>query len=410
MRFHKLVIVFAIVSLSAQAHAASKKALRRAQTQEDTVESTGQGEQIVESEETTNTKKVKTVTAQVQPTLVVEAQPISDSKADSLRKARESEELNTEQRIVEKLEESRLREERERAQRLFGPRLEDKEKKDADNDQQKAAPQVIVVPATELSKDKAEKTDKAPTQVTIEKIEIIQPAAPQQQQQQAPVAPVVEQAPVPVVDQKSKQPDQAAEMMAAEPVKEDAEKSELDKIYVGAILAAPNYQVSNVRSNYGLGVSVSKYLDPHWVVEGNFLFSNHTINTFWNYGIYTNMDQYDLQIAPKYVFIFGKLRPYVGVSGTFIYRKYQDRVDNGYYWNMNSNNSSDSTTAFDIGVLGGVDFEVSRNFIIGAGIDYNHPIMDKTNFNSTYQLLPADTKPLEQFDYMTFKLTAKMSF
>ncbi len=57
---------------------------------------------------------------QEQPTTVVEASPLMESNAERMRKQRQGLEVNTEQRIVEKLEEARMEDERARAERLFG--------------------------------------------------------------------------------------------------------------------------------------------------------------------------------------------------------------------------------------------------------------------------------------------------
>ena len=73
---------------------------------------------------------------QKQPITVVEASPLSASNADSIRKNRQEEEMRTETRIVEKLELSRMEDEKKRAQVLFGDKF------DALNNKDQAAPHV----------------------------------------------------------------------------------------------------------------------------------------------------------------------------------------------------------------------------------------------------------------------------
>ena len=58
-----------------------------------------------------------------QPTTVIEASPLTESKAETIRKARQDAELATEQTIVEKLEMSRMEDEKRRAEVLFGDKF-----------------------------------------------------------------------------------------------------------------------------------------------------------------------------------------------------------------------------------------------------------------------------------------------
>ena len=62
----------------------------------------------------------KSKQANSQPTVQVLGQPVSETYAVELKKSRYEAELQTEQKIVEKLESSRLRDEQERLNKLFG--------------------------------------------------------------------------------------------------------------------------------------------------------------------------------------------------------------------------------------------------------------------------------------------------
>ncbi|MBC7456768.1 MAG: hypothetical protein H7235_00720, partial [Bdellovibrionaceae bacterium] len=76
---------------------------------------------------------------QKQPVTMVEASPLSSSNADSIRKSRQEEEMKTETRIVEKLETSRMEDEKRRAQVLFGDKF------DALNNKEQAVAQPVYV-------------------------------------------------------------------------------------------------------------------------------------------------------------------------------------------------------------------------------------------------------------------------
>ena len=83
----------------------------------------GAGVVILNSQTASGTSSAEAKTRSVlknQPTTYVEASPLVESRAEQMRKQRQQAELNTEQRIVEKLEQSRLEDEKDRAARLFG--------------------------------------------------------------------------------------------------------------------------------------------------------------------------------------------------------------------------------------------------------------------------------------------------
>lgn len=61
---------------------------------------------------------------QKQPTTVIEASPLVESRAERVRRERQEAELATEQKIVEKLEQSRIDDEKRRMDKVFGERLD----------------------------------------------------------------------------------------------------------------------------------------------------------------------------------------------------------------------------------------------------------------------------------------------
>lgn len=321
---------------------------------------------------------------QQQPT-VVEAAPVSESKADNMRKARQNQEVQTEQKIVEKLEESRLKEEQQRAERLFGDKL------DMGSGAAAAAPvQQPVQPAPQPVQP-VQPVQQAP-QVNIEKIEIVQPKEEKAELAPAPVAPVA-----PVAESKIEAEEEPAPVFNK-------------KFYVGATLAAPSYSAANLNTNYGFGIIGGTLLDPNWAIEGMILFSNHTVNEFWKYPLFREMDQYDFQATAKYLIMTGKLKPYVGASAAYVMRRYSDREDT-YNYNPNIDRSdSVDTYAVNVGLVAGVDFDITDSVTIGAGIDYNTPVMKKNDFNAQSFGAPENTKPVEDFDYTTIKANVRMNF
>lgn len=364
MKFNVLVAIIAMVSLSA------------AQAQETAAPT--QEVVVINS----NTPSTTTQSATQQPATVVEAAPVQESRAELMRKARQNEEVKTEQKIVEKLEESRLKEEQARAERLFGNKLDAQTETKAETKAEEAKVEV--------------KKEEVVPQVTIQKVEIVQPA------------PAVVEKPA----KEEKLDDEIDGKLALKQEEAKPIEEKTDRLFVGALLAAPNYNTSNVKTNYGLGATVGMNLASDFVVEGSFLFSNHSVDSFWApQFLFKDLDQYDVSVAAKYYILSGRLKPFLGGSVTYIKRVYTDRV---YNWNGGSQGlgwGSQETDAVNMGLLGGVDFEISKRILIGAGIDYNFNVMNKNEFRNMYSLHGINNvRPLEEVDYYTLKVGAKFLF
>lgn len=394
MKFNNLVAIIATISFAIPVNAQDGTLRRVAQNDQTTT---------VTTEVNTTTVAPQAVqtsapAASVQPATVVEAAPVSESKAESLRKARQGAEISTEQKIVEKLEESRLKEEQDRADRLFGNKLDSSAQKQLD-EAAKAQSQGPVAPAPVVAP-----VAPAPAQVTIEKVEIIQPApvpAPEIKSVE-----VVKETPAPA-------PAAAASISASQAdVEEDETPSQ--KYYVSAALGAVNYDASNVKGNFGGGVSVGMLVNERSSVELGFLYSNAFIDTFWEAPIYREMDQYDISFSAKYNILTGRIRPYVGGGAAYIIRNYQQRLPmlnaNGTVSSV-AGPSEDQTDSVNLMLMAGADFQVSETISIGAGVDYSTNIMNRSEINfQNYGINPEGTKAIEEIDFFTTKVHAKMTF
>jgi outer membrane protein W len=390
MKFTKLVATIAIIAFAVNANAYSDGTLRRGSdvkvAQNDTTATSTSTKEVNININTNSAQQ-----ASAQPTTVVEAAPVAESKAEGLRKARQDAEVSTEQKIVEKLEDSRLQEERARADRLFGNKLDP---------QPAVAPAPVPAPAPVVAAPAPAPApvQEKPAQVTIEKVEIIQPAA---------IAPVPAE---PVAESKANIKEEAA----AEPAKA--------KYYVSGLAGNLSYQANNVHSNYGLGVAVGTILDERIALELGYFYSNSSIDDIWQGGIYHKLDQNDLSASGKYYILSGKLKPYLGGSVSYINRKYQD-VQTNVYSNQNSfgNNGyysgSESTQSVDMGVLAGVDFAINEQFMVGLGVDYNFNVMTMNNMpNNQYYVWngqgyqSVNVQQLEKINFYAIKANAKFTF
>lgn len=399
MKFQNLVAIVAITAFTVQVNAQADGTLRRF-AQNDTQVTTVTTEVNTSTQPVQQQQAVQPVQPQAvqQPATVVEAAPVVESKAEQLRKARQNAEISTEQKIVEKLEESRLKEEQERADRLFGTKLDATAQQQLQEAMNASAQKVEIVPAEKP----LVQPQPQPTQVTIEKVEIVQPA---------PLPPPEIKSVEEVKEEAPKASSKGSLAVQAEELEEEEPQSQ--KFYVNASLGAVSYEASNVKGNFGGGVSVGMLVDDRTALELGFLYSNHYIDTFWEPSIYREMDQYDISLTGKYNLLTGRIRPYVGAGAAYIVRNYQQRI-----WTQNINGqiqsvagpSEDQTDSINFLLMVGADFQVSENISIGAGVDYSTNVMSKSEFQFQQYSLPEGTKAIEEIDFFTTKVTAKMTF
>lgn len=310
---------------------------------------------------------------QKQPTTIIEAAPLKESKAEILRKSRVDAEVATEQKIVEKLEQSRLEDEKRRSEALLGNKL------DVNQNQQN-------------------------TDVVVEtKV----------------IAPV--QAVAPVVEKQESILDKDAiknEVRASIAEMKETDKKVEHKTYVGALLGMGEYpDVNNLRGNYSLGFSVGRNTSEHALVEGSFLYSNFDVEqrfggisdpfTGTTYPRITEMNQYQTALAMKYSFLEGSVKPVIGGLLAYTYRTYSDKQ-----FGSSSNNAQ--SHALDAGLTGGVDVAVSESFTVGLDVRYMFNITNRSQNSglqtSFSQSLYGTDTPVEELQHMNISLVGRASF
>ena len=323
------------------------------------------------------------VRANSQPTTYVEASPLVESRANNLRKARENAEVSTEQRIVEKLEESRLDDEKRRADRLFGNRLEETEVK---NVQKEEVRQVVVTPPPVQPV--------APPPQPSQQVIVVQPSIQRNEEFVRPLPPVKEEV-----------------RGQAEDLDHLHRPPTITRWYVGGLLGTSEYlNTSNVQGNFAGGFTVGQIYSTGLVLEGGFLYSNYYLTNYARYFPYQNLDQYGLSFAAKYQFLrtHSWLHPFVGGVAQYTYRNYTSRVGTSYYLPDASVNSS----AFDLGASFGADAVLTNEFSIGVDVRYLFNVFARSsgNFIGNSEIYSDGSKPLEKQGNWTFLLTGKYIF
>lgn len=320
---------------------------------------------------------------QNQPPTYVEASPLTESRADQLRRARRDAEVQTEVKIVEKLETSRLEDERRRSEALFGDRWG---QLDQSQQQTQAAPApavqqqpaaVTVIPVQEVKSEEAEKLDKEEL-----KSEII-----------------------------SEINKVKAEAKAEE---EKAKETSKGRFYMGGLIGAADYvDAYNVENDLSAGVVVGGEVSPRVIVEGAFIYSKSYVDdSYWAdaFPLWKRMDQYNWQLALKYSLLENRMiRPLVGGVVSYTYRKYTDIEEEHWHGEDVEEGTSNS---IDFGVVLGLDFNISEDLSIG--VDYRYMYNLTSNNDSKYLddgfYYDEDEEPLEDMNYSLLSVSAKFRF
>jgi hypothetical protein len=334
------------------------------------------------------TPTAQSTAVQKQPTTVIEATPLTKSRADQIREARQQVEAETETKIVEKLEQSRMEDEKRRADVLFGEKF---------NNMNQPAQQPAAQP-----------TPVAPVPVVV---------AP------APVAPVAPVAETPKEDTR----EVVREELKAQLDAEKAAKPEpTNQKYFTALAGVGEYpDVSNVRGNYLLGAAFGNKYDNSYAVEGGFTYSNYSVDKLDGYPVpvqdqYGNLTyappvvdviQYSASVAVKYYLLDTMVKPIVGGLAQYSYRTFS-WSDTQYSAGYNAPKGSASSQAIDLGIITGADFEFSPKFTIGADFRYLFNVSSRvtTDRNSAFLSSNSYGTPIEKLQYWNMSLAARVNF
>lgn len=319
---------------------------------------------------------------QKQPTTYIEASPMVESKAEQMRKSRIDAESQTETKIVEKLEQSRLDDEKRRADLLFGSKFD------------------------QLSQQPEGHTVQAP---------VVQPVVPVQVIQPAPVynSNVQEKA-----EQESLTRDVVKEeIQAALKAEQEADETPVEQKYFSGLVGFPDYpDTTNVKGNYSLGATFGTKFDDTYAVEGTFIFSNYTMNPITNNGYVApdmEINQYGASLGVKYFMFTGMVKPFLGGLMQYTYRTYSWNY-NGYYnynynYNYNSNSQNANSHAVDLGLNIGADVVFSHKFSVGVDYRYYFNLSSRRD-SSAFVYQPFYGTPLEQINAALLSVSAKVQF
>lgn len=312
-------------------------------------------------------------------------------RANQMRKARKHMEVGTEQKMIEKIEYSRIEDEKDRADRLFGNRLD---KSYNDSYQQQQPYQPAPAPQPEYKKEE--------TKVIIVEREKDD------------------------YDKKDKKDDDYESDAYV------AEKSPIkfgwwgQESYISPMIGTAGYASSvNTEGNKALGVAVGSRFESGWGVEAAFIYSDYELSDYnqatikCNQGVcpvVKDVSQYNLVFGAKYSLPLGMVSPFVGGLLGYTYRDYTGPA--GIY-----QDASATSNSVDAGLNIGADVKVAKNFSIGAEYRWmtNLTYDREDNQTSGTGVSPAavrffpsslglERKPLEEIDYQMFLINGKFTF
>ncbi len=344
-------------------------------------ESPGSRNPIVILNKNSGYQDTRQAVVQEQPVTIVEANPLSDSRAEAMRKRRQGLEVNTEQKIVEKLEEARMEDEKARAERLFGSGFDSGRTEQTTPVYTQPAPAPVVVAAPPVVQGISEE-DKASLRSEIREA---------------------------ITDAK----------------KETNESESQDTYFIGALVGMSEYpDAVNVKGNVATGLSLGMTTADRVVVEGTFLYSDYEVDDYTSPFPYKDMSQYNFTAALKYQFLSGKLRPYAGGVVGYTYRKATNRYNagsGGYYGGggygggygpgVNPNDLDGTSNAFDMGATAGLDLQITDSFAIGGDVRYMTNVSYRRESSvPNFWGQPAGHSAVEELDYYTVMLGGKFTF
>lgn len=337
---------------------------------------------------------------QKQPTTYIEASPLVESRAEQIRKNRQDAEISTEQTIVEKLEQSRLEDEKRRAEVLFGDKFnslmtQGQQQQQAVQQAPVAAPMVpVVVPEQTVQP--------APTTIVIREEE-------KEDEEK--------------LDREAIRDEVSAALAELKTTQAAAEKPE-QKTYISLMAGSGEYpDAINVKGQYSLGLAVGRMFSDRLAAEGSFLYSNYQVEQPAQYGNggcianyyggcdyyprITDMNQYGTSALVKYQLLGGSLRPEIGALMSYTYRTFTDKQ-------FAISDATVTSQALDAGLMLGASLELSEGFALGLDYRYMWNMTSKVDGtslqkSSIYQNRTNYT-PIEELSYYNLSVVGRATF
>lgn len=362
----------------------------------------GQPIYILNQATPTSNAQVQTGQVQKQPQVNITASPLQRSRAEQIREARQQVEVDTENKIVEKLEVSRIEDEKRRASVLFGQQFDQLSQQN-----------------NTINSNNNVNLNQGQQQVPVQMVPV----------QMVPVQAAPAPAPAVVVkeddfvDGVESREWIREEIRAALKTEESLPIEPIETRYFGAVLGVGDYpDVRNVRGNYLLGATFGTKFDNAYAVEGSFIYGDYTVEQFGGgfydpmYGYWVprmvDVQQYSGALAIKYMLFDGMVKPVFGGLVQYSYRSFRWSQDQ-YNYTIPAGQSDTATShAIDLGVIAGADIDFSRKFSLGLDFRYMYNMSSRVDTGRAGGFLTAQQfgTPIEKLQYYTMSLIGKVNF
>ncbi len=298
---------------------------------------------------------------QKQPVTYVQDTPLVESRAEELRRQRQQVEMGTESRIAEKLEQSRIEDEKRRADALFGNSFQQMNQAPPPQPPPVQTVQPVVIQSVE----------------TVERKETVK-----------------------------------EEIQSAIRARHQEEEFVQSQSYVSGLVGIAEYpDVKRVTGNYAVGVAFGSISDDRLAIEGSFVNANYTYDLpsyYWpQYFTKDEVDinQYALGVGARYFFLDSFIRPNVGGIFQYSYREYQWPTS---YRQAASQNTLASSHAIDLGVSAGVELAFTSGFALGLDYRYLFNVYSRLGPDSVYQFGGMDK--IEKYSHSLMSLSGRFQF
>ena len=298
-----------------------------------------------------------------QPVVHVMSTPISTTYAVELKKSRQEAEMQTEQKIVEQLESSRLRDEQERLKKMFGHKP--------------ASKTVVSSQAIVTQTEDSVGTDESEIYAEI-----------------------------------------------VSPIKEKNRDSIYIGVHGGQ--SSNLTRIENVTSHGSLGVAFGATDESGLMMESKFFYSKHILNDlqnvdYFHYDGLTKGDIYQLSgvLSLNYTpTVSSRFKPYAGVAISYNYWIYSFN-DNDYTENACSGitleycDNQTKSDSIDLGANIGMDFMLNKRISVGANMLINIVnIYNNRRNNNDYPELNSISKKtnIEETNWLIASINAKLYF
>ncbi len=172
----------------------------------------------------------------------------------------------------------------------------------------------------------------------------------------------------------------------------------------------------NVNATLGAAFSQNK----NWLFETGFSYSDFKLSNFYYYGgrgdkpiqcIDCRIKEYAATVNVKRHIFTETIRPFVGFSGVYRYRDYQeDNILRGGFDSRDGYYNASDSHGFDMGINAGVDFALNSQFMVGAEFKYMINLVSAYK-KPFYPVTPRDRMfndhRADDMNYFTFGVNAK---